>query len=65
MQKATADAIRMIKQASPSDTVIKLKLLEASAAAADRQATKIIIPSAIQGADVVSLLTEVGQSSKS
>lgn len=66
VQKATADAIRMINEASPSDGVIKLKALEAFAAAADGQATKIIIPSDIQSvAGLVSSLTEVGQSSKS
>ena len=50
VQKATADGIRAIKDAGADDAVIKLKSLEAFAAAANGQATKIIIPSEIQGA---------------
>jgi regulator of protease activity HflC (stomatin/prohibitin superfamily) len=50
VQKATADGIRAIKEAGADDAVIKLKSLEAFAAAANGQATKIIIPSEIQGA---------------
>lgn len=46
--QANADAISMIKEAEPSDAVIRLKSLEAFAKAADGQATKIIIPSEIQ-----------------
>ena len=42
--------IRLINESMPSDAVIKLKSLEAFAAAADGRATKIIIPSEIQGA---------------
>ena len=49
MNRATAEGIRMIKEAGADETVIKLKSLEAFAAAADGQATKIIIPSEIQG----------------
>jgi regulator of protease activity HflC (stomatin/prohibitin superfamily) len=49
MNRATAEGIRMIKEASADEAVIKLKSLEAFAAAADGQATKIIIPSEIQG----------------
>lgn len=49
VQQATADGIRMIVEASPTDQVISLKSLEAFAAAADGKATKIIIPSDIQG----------------
>ena len=48
IQKATADGIEMINNAKPGDGVIKLKALEAFEAAADGQATKIIIPSEIQ-----------------
>ena len=48
VQQATADAMRILNEASPNDQVIKLKALEAFAAAADGQATKIIIPSEIQ-----------------
>ena len=48
VQKAVAEGIRMINEASPSDAVIALKSLEAFAKAADGKATKIIIPSEIQ-----------------
>ena len=48
VQQATADAMRILNEASPNEQVIKLKALEAFAAAADGQATKIIIPSEIQ-----------------
>lgn len=49
VQKATAEGIAMINAADPSEAVVRLKALEAFAAAADGQATKIIIPSEIQG----------------
>ena len=49
VQTATADAIKLINQASPSEGVIKIKALEAFQAAANGKATKIIIPSEIQG----------------
>ena len=49
VQKATADSIRLLNEAAPSDPVIRLRALEAFAAAADGKATKIIIPSEIQG----------------
>jgi regulator of protease activity HflC (stomatin/prohibitin superfamily) len=49
VQQATADGIRMIVESDPTEQVISLKSLEAFAAAADGQATKIIIPSDIQG----------------
>ena len=49
VQKANADGIKYLNEANPSDQVIKLKSLEAFAKAADGQATKIIIPSEIQG----------------
>ncbi|MGN1008134.1 MAG: SPFH domain-containing protein [Butyricicoccus sp.] len=48
-QKALADSLRMLNEASPTDKIIQLKALEAFAAAADGKATKIIIPSEIQG----------------
>ena len=48
VQKALADSIAMLNQASPSEQVIKLKSLEAFSAVADGKATKIIIPSEIQ-----------------
>ena len=49
VQQATADALRMLNEAAPNDQVVKLKALEAFQAAADGRATKIIIPSEIQG----------------
>ena len=49
LNKATADGQKMIKDAGADDSVIKLKSLEAFSKAADGQATKIIIPSEIQG----------------
>ncbi len=48
VQKALADSIRMLNEADPSNGVLKIKALEAFAAAANGQATKIIIPSEIQ-----------------
>ncbi len=48
VQRATAEGIRLINDAMPSQEVIKLKSLEAFAAAANGRATKIIIPSEIQ-----------------
>lgn len=49
VQTATADAIKMLNEANANDAVVKLKALEAFEKAADGQATKIIIPSEIQG----------------
>ena len=49
VQQATADALRMLNEAAPNDQVVKLKALEAMAKVADGQATKIIIPSEMQG----------------
>ena len=49
VQTATAEGIRLINESMPSDAVIKLKAMEAFASAANGQATKIIIPSDIQG----------------
>ncbi len=49
VQKATAEGIRMINEAAPGKAVIELKSLEAFEKAADGKATKIIIPSEIQG----------------
>ena len=49
IQQANADGLRMIKDAAPDQGVIQLKSLEAFAKAADGKATKIIIPSEIQG----------------
>ena len=49
VQQATADAIKLINEAAPSEGVIKIKALEAFQTAANGKATKIIIPSEIQG----------------
>ena len=49
VQSATAEGIRRINEASPTEAVIKIKALEAFAAAANGRATTIIIPSEIQG----------------
>ena len=49
VQKALADSLKLLNEASPNDQVIKLKALEAMQKVADGKATKIIIPSEIQG----------------
>ncbi len=61
VQQANADGIRYLNEAAPNAQVIQLKSLEAFAKAADGKATKIIIPSEIQGmAGMVKALAEVG-----
>jgi len=60
VQKATADGIRMLVESDPTQQVIALKSLDAFAKAADGKATKIIIPSEIQGlAGLATSLTEL------
>ena len=60
VQQATAEGIKLLNEAGASDGVIKLRALEAFTAAADGKATKIIIPSEIQGlAGMVKAVTEV------
>ncbi len=49
VQTATAEGIRRINEANPGNAVLKLKSLEAFSAAANGRATKIIIPSELQG----------------
>ena len=49
IQKATAEGIKLVNEATPTDAVLKLKAMEAFSAAANGSATKIIIPSEIQG----------------
>lgn len=49
VQQASADGLRMLKEAGADEAVLRLKSLEAFAKAADGKATKIIIPSEIQG----------------
>ena len=60
VQKANAEGIRMIKEAGADEAVLTLKSLEAFGKAADGKATKIIIPSDIQGiAGLASSLKEI------
>ena len=62
IQKANADGIRFLNEAAPQNSVIQLKSLEAFAKAADGKATKIIIPSEIQGlAGLAKSIVEVGK----
>ena len=62
IQKANAQGIESIKAAKADNAVIQLKSLEAFAKAADGKATKIIIPSEIQGmAGLVKSITEVAK----
>ena len=49
VQQATADALKLLNEASPNDQVIKLRALETMVKIADGKATKIIVPSEIQG----------------
>ena len=49
VQQATADALKLLNEAAPNSEVLQLKALEAFQKAADGRATKIIIPSEIQG----------------
>ena len=49
VQQATAEALKLLNEAAPNDQVVKIKALEAFQAVADGKATKIIIPSEIQG----------------
>ena len=57
VQKAYADALRMLSEANPSDKVIQLKSLEALQKVADGKATKLIIPSDMQ--NIAGLATSV------
>ena len=49
VQEATADGIKMLNAANPNEQVLAIKSLEAFVKAADGKATKLIIPSEIQG----------------
>ena len=63
VQKALADSLVLLNEAAPNDKVLRLKALEAFTKAADGKATKIIIPSEIQGmAGLATSLKEVWQS---
>lgn len=60
VQKATADGLRMLSESEPTQEVLTIKSLEAFEAASNGKATKIIIPSQIQGiAGLASSLTEI------
>lgn len=64
IQKANADGLRFLKEAAPDGAVLQLKSLEAFEKAADGKATKIIIPSEIQGlAGLTKSLAEIGKES--
>ena len=65
VQKANADALKMLNEAAPNAQVIQLKSLEAFAKAADGKATKIIVPSDIQGlAGAVTAVKELWKEDK-
>ena len=49
VQQALADSLKMLNEAAPADSVLKLKAIEAMQKVADGKATKIIIPSQMQG----------------
>ena len=64
VQQAKAQGLKMLREAGADESVIKLRSLEAFEKAADGQATKIIIPSEIQGlAGLVSGVTELAAKS--
>ncbi len=65
IQQANADGLRFLKESEPDGAVLQLKSLEAFAKAADGKATKIIIPSEIQGmAGLVKSIAEVAKEDK-
>ena len=65
VQKANADGLRYLKEVGADAAVLQLKSLEAFAAAADGKATKIIIPSEIQGiAGLVKSISEISKESE-
>ena len=63
VQQAMADSIKLLNEANPNEQVVKIRALEAFTAIADGQATKIIIPSELQGlAGLASTAKEVFKS---
>ena len=65
IQQANADGLKMLKESAPDSAVLQLKSLEAFAKAADGKATKIIIPSEIQGiAGLTKSIAEVATEQK-
>ena len=70
VQRATAEGIKLVNESCPTEAVIKIRALEAFAAAANGHATKIIIPSEIQGlaglaTGLKEVLVEPGQTAES
>ena len=62
VQKALADSLEMLNEKAPNDQVVKLKAIQAMEKVADGKATKIIIPSEIQGlAGLVTSATELAK----
>ncbi len=65
VQQANAEGIKVLNESAPSNQVLTIKSLEAFAKAADGQATKIIIPSELQGiAGLTSSIVEVAKSAE-
>lgn len=65
VQQAQADALKMLNESEPTDQVVRIRALEAFATAANGQATKIIIPSEIQGlAGLATSLSALGDAKK-
>ena len=62
VQQALADSIAMLNEKAPNDSVLRLKAIEAMQKVADGQATKIIIPSEMQG--LVGLANGIVESAK-
>ena len=62
VQQALADSLAMLNEKAPNDQVLRLKALEAMQKIADGQATKIIIPSELQG--LAGLATGIVESAK-
>ena len=62
VQQALADSLELLNQQAPNDSVLKLKAIEAMQKVADGKATKIIIPSEMQG--LVGLANGIVESTK-
>ena len=62
VQQALADSMAMLNEHAPDDQVVKLKAIQAMEKVADGQATKIIIPSEMQG--LVGLATGLVEGTK-
>ena len=62
MQQALADSLEMLNEKAPNDSVLRLKAIEAMQKVADGKATKIIIPSEMQG--LVGLANGIVESAK-